>query len=102
MELQIPAGLTDMLQEFTVVVLREKPDDMVDFAANYFTNLKQQNRPGGNAKRLSFQSDQKLSDQDDEEEEEPLGTLSRPQIDCLPQHRQLLHNFSCCLPLSRH
>ena len=76
MELQIPTGLTDMLQEFTVVVLRERPEDMVDFAANYFTQLKLQNKGSENAKGVSFHSDQKESDEEDDEEE-PLGSLNK-------------------------
>ena len=73
MELQIPTGLTDMLQEFTVVVLRERPDDMVDFAADYFTQLKLLNKASGNTKGVSFHSDEKASDEEDDEEE-PLGS----------------------------
>ena len=69
MELQIPAGLTDMLQEFTVVVLRERPDDMVEFAANYFTMLKLQNKASGDTNGVPFHSDEKAFDQEDEEEE---------------------------------
>ena len=75
MELQIPTGLTDMLQEFTVVVLRERPEDMVDFAANYFTQLKLQNKTNGSAKGVSFHSDEKESDQEDDEEES-IGSLN--------------------------
>lgn len=71
MEFQIPAGLTDMLQEFTIAVLREKPEDMVDFAATYFTQLK---LLSSNAERASHHTDEKESDQEGEEEE-PLGGL---------------------------
>ena len=39
MSFEIPAGLTDLLQEFTVSVLREKPDDLIVFASAYFNNL---------------------------------------------------------------
>ena len=41
MSFDIPAGLTDLLQDFTVAVLREKPEssDLVNFAADYFNNL---------------------------------------------------------------
>ena len=75
MELQIPTGLTDMLQDFTVVVLRERPEDMVDFAASYFTELKVRNKTGANTKGVSFHSDEKQSDEEDEEE--PLGSLKK-------------------------
>ena len=36
MNFEIPPGLTDLLQEFTVAVLRQKPNDLVEFAALYF------------------------------------------------------------------
>lgn len=39
MSFEIPPGLTDLLQEFTVAVLRERPPDLVSFAANYFNKL---------------------------------------------------------------
>ena len=39
MSFEIPPGLTDLLQEFTVAVLRERPSDLVTFAANYFKKL---------------------------------------------------------------
>ncbi|XP_077990060.1 cAMP-dependent protein kinase type II regulatory subunit-like isoform X2 [Glandiceps talaboti] len=43
MNFEIPPGLTDLLQEFTVTVLREKPADLVEFAAQYFTKLNDSN-----------------------------------------------------------
>ena len=36
MNYEIPAGLTNLLQEFTVAVLRNKPNDLYKFAAEYF------------------------------------------------------------------
>lgn len=33
---EIPEGLTDLLQNFTVQVLRERPEDLLKFAADYF------------------------------------------------------------------
>ena len=36
----LPAGLTNLLEEFVVKCLQEKPDDLIDFAADYFTMLK--------------------------------------------------------------
>ena len=41
MQFEIPAGLTDLLQEFTVAVLRRKPTDLVEFAATYFADRRQ-------------------------------------------------------------
>ena len=39
MSCEIPDGLADMLREFTVEILREKPGDLYSFAAGYFTRL---------------------------------------------------------------
>ncbi|XP_051889633.1 cAMP-dependent protein kinase type II-beta regulatory subunit [Pristis pectinata] len=39
MSVKIPAGLTDLLQSFTVEVLRKQPDDLVGFAVQYFSRL---------------------------------------------------------------
>ena len=40
----IPTGLTELLEEFAVAVLRDKPTDLVDFAADYFDNLRRSNQ----------------------------------------------------------
>ncbi|XP_019737373.1 cAMP-dependent protein kinase type II-beta regulatory subunit isoform X1 [Hippocampus comes] len=40
MSIEIPAGLTELLQSFTVEVLRNQPGDLLDFALQYFTRLK--------------------------------------------------------------
>ncbi|NP_001191555.1 PKA type II regulatory subunit [Aplysia californica] len=39
MNFEIPPGLTDLLQEFTVAVLRTRPSNLEAFAADYFNNL---------------------------------------------------------------
>lgn len=36
----IPEGLNEMLQEFALAVLRKKPEDLIDYAAYYFNDLK--------------------------------------------------------------
>lgn len=41
MNFNVPEGLTDLLQNFTIAVLRERPRDLVDFAATYFQNLRE-------------------------------------------------------------
>ena len=84
MDLEIPPGLTDLLQDFTVQVLREKPDDILDFAANYFMKMKlkeKRSRDGKNkgkpkAKGVSFNRDDSGgSDMEDHcsSDEEPMG-----------------------------
>lgn len=39
MSVTVPVGLSELLEEFAVSVLREKPADLVEFAARYFNNL---------------------------------------------------------------
>ena len=39
MSFEIPPGLTAMLQDFTVAVLRTKPPDLYKFAAEHFSKL---------------------------------------------------------------
>ncbi|XP_072922425.1 cAMP-dependent protein kinase type II-beta regulatory subunit-like [Hemitrygon akajei] len=39
MSINIPAGLTDLLQSFTVEVLRKQPVDLIGFAVQYFSGL---------------------------------------------------------------
>lgn len=62
MNFEIPEGLTDLLQDFTVEVLRKRPSDILGFAAQYFEELIK--------KRESEQVQQVANDQNEEEEEE--------------------------------
>ena len=39
MSVTVPEGLSELLEEFAVAVLREKPADLVEFAARHFTEL---------------------------------------------------------------
>uniref|UniRef100_A0A8C6R7H4 cAMP-dependent protein kinase type II-alpha regulatory subunit n=1 Tax=Nannospalax galili TaxID=1026970 RepID=A0A8C6R7H4_NANGA len=39
--IQIPPGLTELLQGYTVEVLRQQPPDLVEFAVDYFTRLRE-------------------------------------------------------------
>ena len=41
---RIPDGLTELLQEFTITVLRDQPDDLVHFAAEYFERRRAEER----------------------------------------------------------
>lgn len=41
MSIEIPAGLTDLLKGYTVEVLRSRPPDLVEFAIQYFSRLKE-------------------------------------------------------------
>lgn len=45
MNLEIPEGLGDLLRDFTVAVLKERPPDLYDFAVDYFTTARESRRP---------------------------------------------------------
>lgn len=72
MSFEIPPGLTDLLQEFTIAVLRQQPHDLVEFASEYFNNLKgRQHNVGRNGpvtsskgKGVNFESHHPDSDDD--------------------------------------
>ena len=74
MDFQILPRLTDLLQEFTVVVLREKPEDIVDFAADYFAKLKQgKEKTPPKSRGVSFQIDNGAQDSDGSDDEPMPG-----------------------------
>ncbi len=39
MSVTVPEGLSELLEEFAVAVLREKPSNLTEFAVRYFTDL---------------------------------------------------------------
>ena len=47
MSIEIPAGLTELLQGFTVEVLRHQPADLLEFALQHFTRLQEENERKG-------------------------------------------------------
>ncbi|ROL49165.1 cAMP-dependent protein kinase type II-alpha regulatory subunit [Anabarilius grahami] len=50
MSIEIPVGLTELLQGYTVEVLRQRPPDLVEFAVQYFTRLRDtRNQDGSGA-----------------------------------------------------
>ena len=57
----VPEGLTELLEEFAIAVLRERPKDLVEFAARYFQNLhmscNQQEQGGGERPELPVTMD---------------------------------------------
>ncbi|XP_077868687.1 cAMP-dependent protein kinase type II regulatory subunit-like [Saccoglossus kowalevskii] len=80
MNFEIPPGLTDLLQEFTVTVLREKPADLVEFAAQYFTKLNESNSKTAGRRGVKFSEP---SDPD-----EPMQTDSDDELPPdLPKNR---------------
>lgn len=44
----IPEGFPELLQDFTVSVLRERPNDVVEYAVSYFTDLANRRNPNRN------------------------------------------------------
>ncbi|VDP83962.1 unnamed protein product, partial [Echinostoma caproni] len=61
-KIKVPTGLRELLQEFTVSVLREQPKDLVQAAIEFFTMKKNaaDNRP------------RKQGDSDEDEDDEPM------------------------------
>lgn len=37
---EIPSGLADLLEGFVLTVIKEKPENLVEFAAQYFSQVK--------------------------------------------------------------
>ncbi|XP_024228762.1 cAMP-dependent protein kinase type II-beta regulatory subunit [Oncorhynchus tshawytscha] len=99
MSIEIPDGLTELLQSFTVEVLRNQPGDLLDFALQYFTQLKENQRgsafdnarnsangrPGDNVssgRSVNFaeetmQIDSENEEEDDDEEEFVAPVINR-------------------------
>ena len=48
----VPEGFSELLEEFAVTVLREKPSDLIEFAAQYFNNLYMSRKGGSTAASL--------------------------------------------------
>ena len=90
MSFDIPAGLTDLLQDFTVAVLREKPEpsDLVNFAADYFNNLCS-NKNYNNVTQSQYNEQYSMGEplhesmqtESDDSDDEPFGLYS-----CLLQY----------------
>ncbi|XP_036376145.1 cAMP-dependent protein kinase type II-beta regulatory subunit-like [Megalops cyprinoides] len=86
MSIEIPEGLTELLQSFTVEVLRNQPRDLLEFALHYFTQLREQeskeaalgndqnsaNRPGKavNFAEEAMQIDSENGEDDEDDDEE--------------------------------
>ncbi|XP_007499885.1 cAMP-dependent protein kinase type II-alpha regulatory subunit [Monodelphis domestica] len=65
--IEIPPGLTELLQGYTVEVLRNHPEDLVDFAVDYFTRLRENRRLGEDGEK-----DEGRGDEEDEQFEPPV------------------------------
>lgn len=81
MNFQIPEGLTDLLQDFTVEVLRKRPADLVAFAAQYFEELLDK-RAGENTSNIlnklaqvNKSNHNHSEDEKEEEEDDEIGDM---------------------------
>ena len=79
MNFQIPEGLTDLLQDFTVEVLRKRPADLIAFAAQYFddlldkrTNVNSENKMN---KLAQINNNHQEEEEDEEEEDDEMGDM---------------------------
>lgn len=62
-QFNIPPGLTSLLEEFVVKCIQENPDDLVEFAAEYFTMFKR--RKDKNQASKSNKKENEIKVQDD-------------------------------------
>ncbi|XP_035376532.1 protein kinase, cAMP-dependent, regulatory, type II, alpha, B isoform X2 [Electrophorus electricus] len=78
MSVEIPAGLTDLLKGYTAEVLVQRPPDLLEFAVQYFSSLKEQRGAESSARNASrsrvkravaFDEDTVPSDSNEEEDD---------------------------------
>lgn len=76
---EIPVGLKELLQGYTVEVLRRKPPDLVEFAVQHFTQILEGQRKDQGAKKpsarparkgVTFETKSNRPNKDDEQEQE--------------------------------
>uniref|UniRef100_UPI00398E7818 mitochondrial carnitine/acylcarnitine carrier protein isoform X2 n=1 Tax=Pristiophorus japonicus TaxID=55135 RepID=UPI00398E7818 len=84
MNIEIPPGLTDLLQGYTVEVLRHRPPDLVEFAIQYFTQLKEKEElssshraTDGDPMQTDSNGDENESDSDSDFEEPVINRFNR-------------------------
>lgn len=74
MNFEIPDGLTDLLQDFTVEVLRKRPSDILAFASSYFDELIEK-RAAEQSQKLLSSNDTAPAEDEDEEEDDEMGDM---------------------------
>lgn len=85
MNFEIPDGLTDLLQDFTVEVLRKRPSDILGFASQYFDELIEKRTAENSEKLLSANTpneaaqDNEDEDEDEEDEDEMGDMIEMPK-----------------------
>lgn len=78
MNFEIPPGLTDLLQDFTVAVLKDRPDDLVSFAAEYFNKLNATRDVSDKLDtqrgvRFASPSNEPMQTEQDDDDDEPMS-----------------------------
>lgn len=72
MSIEIPSGLTELLQGYTVEVLRQRPPDLLEFAVQYFTRLREKRLQDGagrpHTRGVNFDSEQPMQIESNGEE----------------------------------
>lgn len=88
MEFQIPKGLTELLQGYTVEVLRQRPSDLVDFAVQYFTRLRDSRSQDGSSpsgkpgKGVMFDGEPMQTESNGEDDEDDDSDFERKSMFC--------------------
>lgn len=67
MSVEVPAGLTDLLKGYTLEVLKQRPADLLEFAVQYFTCLRERR---SSTRGVAFDQDSAPTDSSEEQEEE--------------------------------
>lgn len=77
MSVEVPAGLSDLLKGYTLEVLKQRPADLLEFAVQYFTCLRERrSSTRGSSSRspvtrgVAFDQDSAPTDSSEEQEEE--------------------------------
>lgn len=90
---EIPAGLKELLQGYTVEVLRCRPPNLVEFAVKHFTQILEGQRNDQRVKKhsaksarrgVTFETKTNKVNKDEEEEEEDTISEWSYIILCLP------------------
>uniref|UniRef100_A0A8D2ZCU9 cAMP-dependent protein kinase type II regulatory subunit n=1 Tax=Scophthalmus maximus TaxID=52904 RepID=A0A8D2ZCU9_SCOMX len=83
---EIPAGLKELLQGYTVEVLRRRPPDLVEFALQHFTQVLENQRNDQRARKhgakparkgIKFETNKSTKDDEVEEEEAVKSTTGK-------------------------
>lgn len=88
MSIEIPVGLTELLQGYTVEVLRQRPSDLVDFAVQYFTRLRDtRSQDGASAggktgKGVMFDGEPMQTESNGEDDEDDDSDFERKLMLC--------------------